>query len=261
MTDSGGYIKVCALRQSGRKMETPSKILFLVFFTLSMGELAKEDIEIMKEKMLDMNEKLARTEEDLKNQLAVALTDLASTKDDLASTKDDLASTKDVLAATRDDLAMALNGLATKNDLATIKDDLASTKDDLATTKTALVELELEVREPPFIHACGSHYYPLYIVSGTISYSSLLYSSTNRPGVGGLDTETGVFTAPHPGSYTVTWSTVADGDTGESRVYIYLHKNGQRIEDSKHVSYYTGPSGKVADQGEYYGVICDNYYY
>ena len=224
MTDSGGYIigKVSALRQSGRIMETPSKILFLVLFTLSMGEPAKDDIEIMKEMMLEMkiemrmemNEKLARTEEDL----AVALTDLATTKEDLATTKEDL-------AATRDDLATALNDLATQ-------DDLATTKDDLATTKTALMELELEVtrvKEPPFIHACGSHNTSgLSIQSGTIPYSRLLYSSTNQE-TGGLDTETGVFTAPHPGSYTVTWSTLADNDAEDHSVYIYLYKNGQRI--------------------------------
>merc|ERR1712083_377867 len=132
-------------------METPSKILFLVLFTLTMGEPAKDDIEIMKEMMLEMkiemrlemNEKLGRTEEDL----AVALT------------------------------------------------DLATTKEDLATTKTALMELELEVnrvKEAPFFHACG-YQRETSIKSGTIPYSSLLYSSTNMPGVGGLDTETGVF--------------------------------------------------------------------
>ena len=88
MTDSGGYIigKVSALRQSGRIMETPSKILFLVLFTLSMGEPAKDDIEIMKEMMLEMNKKLVRTEEDLKNQLAVALTGLA-TKDESSANR------------------------------------------------------------------------------------------------------------------------------------------------------------------------------
>merc|ERR1712037_725755 len=176
------------------------KILLLVLFTLSMGEPAKEDIEMMKEMMLEMNEKLARTEEDL----SVALT------------------------------------------------DIATTKDDLATTKTALMELELEVsrvKEDPFIHACGSYSGWLTIVSSTIPYSSLLYSSTNMPGVGGLDTETGVFTAPHPGSYTVTWSTFASDDAGDDAVSLYLYKNGQRIQESRHVSSYSGPSGLVADQG------------
>merc|ERR1711874_671147 len=200
-----------ALRRSGRIMGTPSKILFLVLFTLSMGEPAKDDIKIMKEMMLEMNEKLA-----------VALTDLA---------------------ATREDLTMALNDLATK-------DDLTATQDDLATTKTALMELELEVtrvKEPPYIHACG---YQLFstIKFSTIPYSSMLYSSTNQE-TGGLDTETGVFTAPHPGSYTVTWSTMAGDNAGEHYEAIFLYKNGKRIDESVQVSWYTGPSGKVYDQG------------
>merc|ERR1719500_190521 len=134
--------------------------------------------------------------------------------------------------------------------LARTEEDLAVALADIATTKTALMELELEVtraKEPPFIHACG--YQSDTIVSGTISYSSLLYSSTNMPGVGGLDTETGVFTAPHPGSYTATWSTLARNNAGDHDVDIYLYKNGQRIEESYHVSDYTGPSGRVADQG------------
>merc|ERR1712037_915400 len=161
------------------------------------------------------------------------------TEEDLAVALTDIASTKVELAATRDDLATSLN-------------DLATTKDDLATTKTALMELELEVtrvKEPPFIHACGSYSGWLTIVSSTIPYSSLLYSSTNMPGVGGLDTETGVFTAPHPGSYTLTWSTYAIGGAGDPSVHIYLYKNGQRIQESRHVSSYSGPSGLVADQG------------
>merc|ERR1712037_714424 len=140
----------------------------------------------------------------------------------------------------------------TEEDLAFTKKQLAVALDDLATTKTALMELELEVtrvKEDPFIHACGSHYSPLYTMSGTISYSSLLYSSTNMPGVGGLDTETGVFTAPHPGSYTVTWSTFASDDFGDHYVALYLYKNGERIDESHHQSYNSGPSGFVYDQG------------
>merc|ERR1712037_909589 len=136
--------------------------------------------------------------------------------------------------------------------LARTEEDLAVTLTDLASTKTALMEPELEVtrvKEPPFIHACGSYSGWLTIVSSTIPYSSLLYSSTNMPGVGGLDTETGVFTAPHPGSYTATWSTYATDDAGDLPVLIYLYKNGQRIQESRHVSSYSGPSGLVADQG------------
>merc|ERR1712083_748764 len=82
--------------------------------------------------------------------------------------------------------------------------------------------------------------------SGTIPYTSLLYSSTNTEG-GGLDIITGVFTAPSGGSYTVSWDTTAVLDNGEI-VLIYLQKNGEEIEESRHNSYYTG-SNRVVEQG------------
>merc|ERR1719320_1684842 len=81
----------------------------------------------------------------------------------------------------------------------------------------------------------------------TIPYTSLLYSSTNTEG-GGLDISTGVFTAPHGGSYTVYWDTSAELDSGEF-VRIYLQKDGENILESKHYSGYTGPSGVVQEQG------------
>ena len=67
--------------------------------------------------------------------------------------------------------------------------------------------------------------------------------------MGGLDISTGVFTAPHGGSYTVSWDTSAYLDSGEI-VYIYLEKNEMTIQESEHHSRYTGPSGVVYDQGE-----------
>ena len=45
-------------------------------------------------------------------------------------------------------------------------------------------------------------------------------------------------------------------------VNIYLYKNGQSVQESFHESYYTnGQGGVVYDQGKYYSVISDNYYY
>merc|ERR1712013_4564 len=87
--------------------------------------------------------------------------------------------------------------------------ELAITKNELALTKARADELEREVaivRAPPYIHSCGSHDDVLSGSTGTIPYTSLLYSSTNTEG-GGLDISTGVFTAPHGGSYTVYWDT------------------------------------------------------
>merc|ERR1719477_198766 len=191
------------------------KIVIMVLITLTMGQ-AKDDLDTMKEMMAEMKKEM--------------MVELASTKDDLAITKDELAATKDELAITKDELAIS--------------------KADNAITKARTDELEREVailRAPPYIHSCGSNSGLVSGSSGTIPYTSLLYSSTNTEG-GGLDISTGVFTAPHGGTYTVSWDTGADLDQGEY-VYIYLFKNGVSIQESKHYSYYGGPSGGVDEQG------------
>merc|ERR1719312_1941199 len=134
--------------------------------------------------------------------------------------------------------------------LAKTEAELAATKDELAATKEALMsktnELERKIailRSPPFLHACGSHNELLGASSGSIPYTSLLYSSTNTEG-GGLDISTGVFTAPCAGSYTVSWATSAKMYHGQ----IFLQKNGENINQSLHYSDYGGNS-VVAEQG------------
>merc|ERR1719308_540547 len=128
--------------------------------------------------------------------------------------------------------------------------ELAYTTDELAISKARTDELEREVailRYPPYIHSCGSHYGGLSGSSMAIPYTSLLYSSTNTEG-GGLDITTGLFTAPHGGSYTVSWDT-SSYLQHEKKEGIFLHKNGERIGESQLFSAYFGPSGYVHDQG------------
>merc|ERR1712212_681012 len=175
------------------------------------------------EMKIEMNERFSVTEV----KLAKTEAELAATKDELAVTKDDLADTKNALTKAVSDQA----------------ENHAITREDLDITKEALMfktdELEREVailKAPPYIHACGSHYDVISASSGTIPYTSLLYSSTNQED-GGLDISTGVFTAPHGGSYTVSWDAQARLNRWEG-VYIYLQKNGATIEESLHNSYY-----------------------
>ena len=101
---------------------------------------------------------------------------------------------------------------------------------ELAISKAKTDELEREVailRAPPYIYSCGSHSGPLPGSTGTIPYTSLLYSSTNTEG-GGLDINTGIFTAPH-------WDTSAVIYSGEY-IKIILQKNGETIEESEQLS-------------------------
>jgi len=207
------------------------KIVIMVLITLTMGQ-AKEDLDTMKEMMAEMKKEMMA---EMKKEM---MAELASTKDDLAITKDELAATKDELAITKDELEAT-------------KDELAMSKADNTITKARTDELEREVailRAPPYIHSCGSNSGLVSGSSGTIPYTSLLYSSTNTEG-GGLDISTGVFTAPHGGSYTVYWDTSAELGHGET-VRIYLQKNGESIPESYHLSDYHGPSGYVYDQGK-----------
>ena len=173
--------------------------------------------EMKKEMMAEMNERLSLAE--------ATMDDFVVIKDELAAAKGDM---NRCLAKTEDEL------VAIKDNLANTKDELTATKEELAVIKAKTDELEREVAAP-FIHSCGYNGY----LSGhymTIPYTSLLYSSTNTEG-GGLDISTGVFTAPHGGSYTVYWDTSARVDSGED-VYIFLLKNGKTIQESEQYSFY-----------------------
>ena len=205
------------------------KIVIMVLIILTMGQ-AKEDLEIMKEMMAEMKERLSLAEGKL-----------AKTEGQLSVTKDELAFTKNVMAKAISEQAEAITCLATKDELTATKDALIYKSDEL--------EREVAIlRAPPFIHSCGSHDDYLSGSTGTIPYTSLLYSSTNTEG-GGLDITTGIFTAPHGGSYTVYWDTSAYM-VCKKWVSIYLQKNGESIQESQHVSDYNGPSGAVHDQGK-----------
>ena len=116
-------------------------------------------------------------------------------------------------------------------------------------TKEQDLENELSVlKEPPFAHFCGSYNGGLSITTNIVSYSNLLYSSTNVAGTD-LDISTGIFTSGWPGSYTVSWNLGVDASSGDNAVWIYLRINGNQIADSMHQSYYNGISGYVYDQG------------
>merc|ERR1712179_33371 len=195
-----------------------------------MGQ-AKEDLDIMKEMMAEMKIEMKI---EMIERLSVTEVKLAKTEAELAATKDELAVAKDALTKAVSD--QAENHAITMNELAITKDDLASTKEALM-FKTDDLEREVAIlKAPPYIHACGSHYDAISSNSGPIPYTSLLYSSTNQES-GGLDISTGVFTAPHGGSYTVSWDAQARLNRWEG-VSIYLQKNGATIEESLHNSYY-----------------------
>merc|ERR1712215_79991 len=128
---------------------------------------------------------------------------------------------------------------------------IATLEQEMKSKEECIKELERDVK---FLKDSPYSYYSSYksytgISSGTVSYSSLLHSSTNVES--DMDTETGIFTSGSGGTYTVSWSLWAQDDTGGYHpVEIYLRRNGTKITESYHHSYYFDASGgTLHDQG------------
>merc|ERR1711892_678799 len=207
------------------RMKTAIKIVMVGILMMTQGEAKNELENIAKEMRMEVN--------DIKSCLDATKAELVELKAKNMELKERLETAEDVLKLT-----------ATKDDLTATNLKL----DDL-TSKDHELERDVSIiRNPPFIHSCGSHYEYLSISSQTIPYQSLLYSSTNTEG-GGLDIATGVFTCPWPGSYTVTWSVKGDDNAGDADINIYLRKNGNNIVETEQISSYTGSSGHVEEQG------------
>merc|ERR1711935_637988 len=102
------------------------------------------------------------------------------------------------------------------------------------------------LRDAPELHQCG--YKASASTQGPLPFDYLFYSSTNQP-TGGIDLESGVFTSPFPGTYTITWSFYSE-ETNRY-VFIYLNKNGEQIYESLHYSYHHDSSkySVIAEQG------------
>jgi len=87
------------------------------------------------------------------------------------------------------------------------------------------------LREPPESFACG-YQNQWFATHATVTYDSIFYERSNQP-TGGLDIGSGVFTAPYPGTYTVTWTLWASNENGDF-VFLYLFRNGDIIDEPLH---------------------------
>merc|ERR1711910_276585 len=89
------------------------------------------------------------------------------------------------------------------------------------------------LKDPPYTYYSSSQD-STTIISQTISYSSLLHSSTNVEG-GDMNISTGIFTSGWGGTYTVSWSLWGGAGKGH-HVNIYLRRNAAKITESRHHS-------------------------
>merc|ERR1711892_854176 len=150
--------------------------------------------------------------------------------------------------------------------------ELLKTQEELARTKMVLKRVTDDhktrdqkfEREQPYFHVCGAHFGGREeIVYEKIAYDSIEYSSTNVAG-GGLDISTGVLTSGRAGTYTVTWSLIADAEDGAgNNLNIYLRKNRQNVCSSQLFTGYTNTdvAGRTTvlhlDHGDTLDLFCE----
>merc|ERR1712115_735823 len=139
----------------------------------------------------------------------------------LGETQGELKVTKEMLQEMKEKM------IELKNRLAIAEQKLMETgKDEVFENEASILG------DTPYLHQCGFHSRAGFVDS-IMSFECLSYDVTNQPT--GLDWETGVFTCPYPGTYTVSWS----------------WKNEAQIHESFHQSYFReeGATGVVADFG------------
>ena len=126
--------------------------------------------------------------------------------------------------------------------------ELKATDDELQCKASEIVSDVSFLKDPPYYHLCV-YQHGTDIDKSNIWFEKELYFTCNNCSQANFDLDSGVYTNGWPGTYTVTWSLMAGDNAGEPYVRILLKKNDQIIEESEHVSYYTGSSGYVTDQG------------
>jgi len=119
---------------------------------------------------------------------------------------------------------------ALENIVNEMKDMLEKTEERLKITEEALIEINTTLHTGPlYMFVCASHSSGFDYKQGPVTYGSLSYSSTNLE-TGGLNISSGVFTAGHPGIYSVSWSMV-HYSRGPSQ-FVSLRKNGGTVSGS-----------------------------
>jgi len=108
-------------------------------------------------------------------------------------------------------------------------------KEDLEKTVQAGVQSNL-LKDQPFAYQCGfqNNWSDSW---ADISFDRLTFSSMSDGVTGGLDRDTGVFTAGHSGVWTVSYSVRTRTETGQGN-YVWLYKNGSRVKESRLSTYY-----------------------
>jgi len=233
-------------------MKNIHNILLVLLVSMDMAKTeVGEDIEdIFKEMMAveikETNAKIVTLEEEMKARVDTFERDMKNMKSKHDSLKREV-QTKDDTIILLENKMRDMNYTFDKK-LKRMSDTFEKelkTKDD---SVNKLVREVSFLKDPPYTFFCA-YQFSTTITSATITYSKLLYSSTNIPDDATMDISTGIFTSGWGGTYTVTWSLEAWGASEDNALNIYLRKNGEQIHESAHCSRYTGPSGRIGEQG------------
>merc|ERR1711915_172599 len=134
-----------------------------------------------------------------------------------------------------------LNKLDEKNDNLTANEIEVKSKTDVVFKEDSFL------KNPPHYHICV-FLLRTTVSSQTMSFEKVLFNECNMCDNADFDLDTGVYKNGWPGIYTVTWDLYAKGIDGKY-VSIFLLKNGQRIDESRHFSQYYGSNGFMWEQG------------
>merc|ERR1711970_1136144 len=249
----------------GNNMKNIINIILLLLVTLTSAEVRENIQDIVKEmvavEMRETNAKIVSLGQEMKARVDTFEKDMKNMKskhdlleregkikDDMMKDMKDMFERKMTVKDDKFDKKVKdMNDTFEKN-MKDMNDTFLKelkTKDD--SIKKLMNEMSL-LKDSPYTFFCA-YRDGTDITTAAITYSKLLYSSTNIPDDATMDIETGMFTSGWGGTYTVTWSLFAEDGQGDQRVNIFLRQNGEIINESRHASHYFGPSGFITDQG------------
>ena len=94
----------------------------------------------------------------------------------------------------------------------------------------------LEKTKKPFVYQCGYRSKMKNTGFAVITYDRLTINSLSEDS-GGLDIDSGIFTAGHTGVYSVSYSMESKSDNGKPNM-VSLFLNDKKLKESEHMSYY-----------------------
>merc|ERR1711915_400140 len=140
-----------------------------------------------------------------------------------------------------------------QSDALTIMEKSMENEEKIESFQNVMENLETQVQslsDPPVSYICA-YQISTSAKSSNVHYDSIFYSRTNDwTSEGGMDLGSGVYTAPVPGTYVITYSLRSSNDYSDNNISLYLRKNGIILDETRHWSDYYGQStGYVYEQG------------